>query len=639
MLDPRLNNAADRFADAYCTVRRTVVRFGRFRKRWAVLGAWSRAVIVAGGLLILWFLADWQIGMPPWLLLGTFGLVAIVGVVMLVGWVIRPLLRRVRPEHEAVTIELLHGSLDSSLIGSLQLGDEVQRTEPSLDGRARSKLGYSIAMVQALVVRTAERLRSMNPKRLVDLRDTRRWLAAAVLLIAVMIAAAVYAPAAIVERAQRLETAYGWLLDRLFPVEFLVTPGDTAVVRGRPITLAAEVRGARSDRVTLGIEPLATQADDASSQTPPESTDADADQPSRKSIPLLLDADRHATHDLTAERSFRYWFEYAGHRSERFTMRVGDLPRLRAVNFELVFPGYTGRSPQVLVGRLPKLHALPGTNVLVSFAATTELDPRRCSVTWRDGSRQPLSISGRYGHFAFAVERPERATVELCGSLGAGFEMPDPLRFEIVPERDEAPTIRLLRRDRKVKLVADAAAKLAVPWLATDDYGVSAVDLHYKIDTIDPLLERPQRSGTVPRLIEPPQERVKGMFTDVFADLSPPLEPGDRVTLHLTIRDNNTETGPGSGRSAPLEVVVVRPGLGRFVEKEFTFDDRQALLRGLKRVDRATNLLVQPPAATRTEVEQPIERIDVDAQVNQESWPRGAEDAVSNYFRLLSGEE
>jgi hypothetical protein len=162
--------------------------------------------------------------------------------------------------------------------------------------------------------------------------------------------------------------------------------------------------------------------------------------------------------------------------------------------------------------------------------------------------------------------------------------------------------------------------------------------LEYRIDTVDELLGRPTRTGAVPRRVEPAQDRVKGQFAEMFKTLQPPLQPGDRITMSVSAKDNNTETGPGFGKSLPIEIVVVRPDIGSFVEQQFAFGS-MGMLQGLKRVQRATDLLVEPEKTDRTEKAQAADKKAVKSRVSQENWPSGSEDDVGRYFQLLSGEK
>lgn len=578
-------------------------RFGAFRRRWATLEGLGRTVAVGLGALVAWFAADWLLRLPPWPLLLSFAVAPAVALWAVARRLLRPMLRRVDAEREALVAERLHGALDNQLIGALQLGREASR--------AGRPLGYSRGLVAALLGRVAGLLATLDLRTLVDLRRARRALLAACVPLAVAAASLAFAGDAVSARIARLRDAYAAVLDSLFPVEMRVSPGDVAVVRGRPVTLGVEVLGARRRTVRLVRGEPAT-----------------ADE-------LALEEGKASFHIASVQDTFAYHFEYGGRASAEHRVLVDDLPTVSAINYELAYPAYTGFPPRTLTGRVPRLQALVGTRVLVSFAATTALHADLCHVAWGDGTRQGLSISGRFGHFSFVVERPDRAAVHLTGALGPGFEMERPVAFEVAVQRDQPPRVQVRLKRKKLTLLAAQAAAFGLRWVAEDDFGVAEVEAAYRIDAVDELLRRPIREGSVPRRIDPPRDRVRGVFAELFKSLSPPLQPGDRITLTVSAKDNNTETGPRRGRSQAVEIVVVRPDLSAFAERAFGFE-AHALLGGLHKVKRATNLLVDPVRTVRTETKQDVERHRVKSRVAHEAWPSGAEDAIGDYFRLLS---
>jgi len=609
------------------SLRRVVRRFGGFRWRWSVLHGLALAVLALPGSLLVWFLLDWAVKLPPWPLVILFAVAAVGGLAAAIVWGLPPLFRRVKVEREALVIESLDqsrpqspdqsagkspgGGLDNQLIGSLQLGEEVARA-------AGRPLAYSPEFVSILLDRTAARLADLDPRSLLDLRKTRRLLLPAAAVIATIAMIVIFAGGAIQDRVTRLCDAYAAVLDMLFPVELRVRPGDVAIVRGRPVELAVEAVGARRREIVLHRTDLKGESAEA---TP---------------LPLK-DGAAAFTVDPTVD-SFSYEFEYGGRRSKPHRVLVDDLPEIKAINFELSPPSYTGQPARTLTGRLPKVSGLVGTTVLVSFGATTDLHPELCYVQWADGSKQVLSISGRFAHFGFTLSTPDRATIHLTGALGPGFEMAEPVAFDLAVVPDQPPTVKLAIKNRRIALFEEAAAAFALNWTAEDDFAVAEVNLEYKIDTVDTLLGRSPREGGVPRRIEPARDLVKGRFADMFKALDPPLEPGDRITITLTAKDNNTETGPGAGRSPPVEVVVVRPDLAGFLETGVGFGDRGGLLGGLRKIKRNTDLLLEAVTTVRTEAAQTVEKQPLKVRADPETAPGGGDDAMADYFNLLSGE-
>lgn len=596
------------FTSSHDSLVRRVGAFGAFRKRQAVLAGAATFIAITAGTLLAWVLLDCILKMPAWPLLITFVIATLIAFFVFITSLAQPCARRVVPNDEAILMESLAGGLDNQIIGAFQLGAEA---------RAENVIpGHSLELVEALVHRAKATLDSLQPERLIDRKPLKRATAwAGVVLVAWGVLVAV-SPAVVSGRLSRLADAWDVALDTFFPIELRVESGDITALRGSTQELVVHAIGGRRSSIELLIEPKSGEA---------------------RGEPLALDASRKARYPFEATSDFVYRFRYGGRVSSEHHVRVGDRPEVAAMHFELAYPAYTGVPPRTLVGRLPRVQALAATHVQVSLAATTDLHPEQSFVRWQDGSRQPLSVTGRFAGFSFTMEKPDRATIVLAGSLGKGFEAAEPSTFEVVVEKDAPPKVELLLKNRKMTMLGQEAAAFAANWVAEDDFGIAEVSLEYKIDSIDPLLGRSPRSGTIPRQIEPARDRVKGQFADAFKALSPPLEPGDRITLTITAKDNNTETGPSMGRSAPVEIVVVRPDLAGFTQQELGFGGESAL-GGLRRIKRSTNLLVDPDTTVRKEPVREIDRQDLRARAGGEGFPSGSEDAVGDYFRLLSGD-
>jgi hypothetical protein len=411
-------------------------------------------------------------------------------------------------------------------------------------------------------------------------------------------------------------------MDTLFPVTMVVSPGDKPVVRGTSLTLAVEVIGARRNEVLLHRQEHVTG----------ETT----------TTPLNIDND-HAEFEIAETLSdFTYFFEYGGRNSSIHEIRVDDLPQVKAINYEITPPPYTGQPMRLMTGRVSKLQGLSGTSIFVSFAANTRLHPEFCYVEWLNGDKQGIDISGRFGSFAFNILKKERLSIHLTGHFGKGFEMKQPLSIEIIMLRDAPPSIRMLvrRTSGEAVMSAGAVSALRLPWLAKDDFGVKEVTVQYEVEAIHELLGRGKRKGSSRMVVDPPRERAKGRFQNIFRGISPRLAPGDRAKLVLSAKDNNTETGPGLGRSETLQILMVGTDFGMFVENEFDLKSRREsalLLKGLKQVKRSTDLLKAPTRTVRTEKPQAFKKHIVDARPGKKTMLGESEDDVGRYFDLLSG--
>ena len=603
------------------SIRHTVRRFGSFRKRWVVMNGLAVFTIIAPGALLAWFLFDWVPellnlgeGMPYWLLLPLFVVVCGLWAYGCVRWLLKPQLRRINTEREALVIEGLHGELDNSLIGSLQLGDELRAA-------AGGPMCFAPALVRELVRRSAETLAKIRTKALVDLSRAKLHILGAVGIALVVAACAVFAQAAILKRTERLFDAYAALLDMLFPVTIEVESGDLYVVRGRSATLSVRVNGARRRHVRLLRADLQT---------------GEARQPED----LVLTDERASFEVAKANSSFAYHFEYARRPSDEYSVFVEDLPEIKTINYEMTPPAYTGLPTRTNTGRVARLKGLIGTTVLVNFTASTELHPEMCYITWQsDRDPELIDISGRFGSFSLVIEGSDRVSIPLTGSFGKGFEMPEPLSFDIAVQRDKPPSIRFITRNIGGEMSPGQANGMALAFMAKDDFGVKKVFLDYEVETMAELsMSDDKRKGKRDQSFDPPRDRVRGKFSSIFSDLQPPLDAGDTITITLRAKDNNAER-PGFGYSDPMVIELFNAGLGGFLAESILFGDLDASLesilrlQSLKVLKREGGLGETANKIIRTEERMKIPKETVRARSGHRTTP---EDGVAQFFELMS---
>jgi hypothetical protein len=620
-------NNAETFEKGLKNIRRGARRFGKFRKRWAVLNGLACFIIASPGALLIWFGLDWgltELGvpMPYWLLLPLFAVVCGISLWACAKWLLRPAMRRIRAEHEALVIENLHGELDNALIGSMQLGDE-------LASGAGSSLGYAEDLVRELVRRSAARLAEIRPKKLVDLSRTLWHLAGSLPVVALVVLSVLFASGAIQARALRLSDAYAAFVELLFPVTFHVTPGNAAVVRGRPVGLEVMVEGARGRKVELIL------------------TDVETRQEARPEVPELKD--RRTRYELPgAENTFVYVFKYRTRRSPEFKIMVDDLPEIQAIQYEMSPPKYTGHPTRMIKGRIGKLQELRGTEVLISFAATTDLDPENCYVEWpyRDGDAKtgPMDVSGRFGSFSFIVEDNERLAIHLTGVLGEGFEMAEPANLEIAVRNDKRPTIKLYGKMDETMHYGSAGG-LRVPYLAKDDFGVTEVAAEVNVSTKFEILDRGKREKKITKIIDPPRTRVKDKFSGLFEGMEPRPQSGDEIKIRLRAVDNNIDApkGPGIGWSEEITILLVSKiditVFGKDIIGDFSPDELASRIRELgrmKQLDRETGLGARAIKKVTWQPVLPVEKKPVNANPGVNTMLDLDEDPVSKYFDLLT---
>jgi hypothetical protein len=243
---------------------------------------------------------------------------------------------------------------------------------------------------------------------------------------------------------------------------------------------------------------------------------------------------------------FRYTFEQpaqdvtfqlsgAGFVSEEYRLTVVERPDLRDFSVQVTYPAYTGR-PTETIRNGGNLTVPEGSQLRWQFstAATEALSlvfeqPTEAVAGTRDGE-----------NFTVA-RRALRSQPYLVRLQNAASVNRDPIAYQLTVVPDAPPTLT-------VEAFSDTTSLrfLALGGTAQDDYGLTALRLHYQV----------QRGGKGGAYVSRPlglPSGVGGTYSYTW-NLTPlNLQPGDRVQYFVEAVDNDGIHGPKSTRSRPLE--------------------------------------------------------------------------------------
>ena len=247
---------------------------------------------------------------------------------------------------------------------------------------------------------------------------------------------------------------------------------------------------------------------------------------------------------------FRYTFEQprqdvtfqlggAGFVSEEYHLTVLERPDLREMTVQATYPAYTGRAAETIRN---------GGNLTV---------PEGTRLRWQLGTAATEAASLVFAQPAetvpatrqgddFVVERralrsqPYQVRLQNPNSLNR-----DPIAYQLTVLPDAPPTL-------SVEAFSDTASLnyLALGGMAQDDYGLTALRLHYRV----------RRAGSGPTSNQQPATRnlqLPGGAGGTYAytwNLAPlALRLGDRLDYFVEATDNDGVHGPKSTRSRALE--------------------------------------------------------------------------------------
>ncbi|HEY8207879.1 MAG TPA: DUF4175 family protein [Myxococcaceae bacterium] len=203
-------------------------------------------------------------------------------------------------------------------------------------------------------------------------------------------------------------------------------------------------------------------------------------------------------------------------------------------DFELTYhyPPYTGLLPRTVPGSSGEIAGPAGTEVVLKTRSDREVEIAELLV---DGKRLPLKVVGKRdlegslvlektGTYAIAFYRGNR-------EIARGPDTP------IKVEPDQPPRVSITSPAEDLEV--DPGQKVTVKFEATDDYGLSNLELVYRLP------------GN-PKEVHVPLKRDEGRRTrgqSVWDLGAVKLAPGDRVTYQVIATDNDEVSGKKSGAS------------------------------------------------------------------------------------------
>ncbi|MGI4873696.1 MAG: DUF4175 family protein [Janthinobacterium lividum] len=266
-------------------------------------------------------------------------------------------------------------------------------------------------------------------------------------------------------------------------------------------------------------------------------------------VSLLADGtERPLTKVLGHADEFRYTFEQptqdqtfqlggAGFFSPEYHLTVLERPDLRDFAVRVTYPTYTGR-PAETIRNGGNLTVPEGSQLRWEFntAATEALS----LVFALPAETVPATRSGEQ----FVAERralrsqPYLVRLQNPNSLNR-----DPISYQLTVVPDAPPTLT-------VEAFSDTTSLryLALGGTAQDDYGLTALRLHYQVIRAD---AKPGATFRSQPLALPSGAGGAYSYTWNLGTLN--LQPGDRVSYFVEATDNDGVHGPKSTRSRPLE--------------------------------------------------------------------------------------
>ena len=486
-------------------LREVLARLEAFKRKF-YLSLLVRGALVAGALLLSLFLVlntlEYFLYLPTWvrggLLFGFFGL----GIYAFMRWIWQPLaaltnLRRLlSDEQAALRVGEIFPDIQDKLLNALQLQDKAQGN----------------ALIAASLEQRAGQLAGFRFEEGIDIQKQTKplWKYVAIPAAVIMLVLLVY-PALFVQGTERLLN-YRQKYAPPAPFAFVVENKDLTAFQGEDFKLDVRVEG----------EVL-----------PNEISILYGGRERR----LTKEQGNHFTYQFQQlQRDVQFQLSAANVVSDDYDLTLRQRPNLRDFSVQVTYPAYIGK-PAETIRNTGNLTVPEGSTVRWQFAtqATDQLQllfksPDETVMAQEAGEDFTASRKVmRTQNYAVRLQNP--------ASLNR-----DPIEYQLTAIPDQIPEITLESFSDTTSL-----RYLALGGSVRDDYGLSRLQLHYRITSKG----RPNAAFQARAL------PLTGNTAQTYAyqwDLRPlKMQPGDRLEYFVQVWDNDGVHGPKSAKTRAAE--------------------------------------------------------------------------------------
>src|SRR4051812_32636085 len=491
----------------------------RVRNRWRLKLALRGAVVVVAGTVLALLLSasgleSFRFSAPAII---TFRIVTVaVFVGLLLYGLVWPLRRRVTDAQVAMYLEECDPTLEAAIISAV---------EATAEGGSPD---HSPRLVEKLVERAIDQCRAVERGSVVDQSAVKRHAIslAAIAAIATLIVA--LGPAYLRQGLSAL-LVISRSAEASSPYSIEVTPGSVKVPRGADQAVHAKLIGFNAkDAAVL----MRTSAGAPFERVPLVAAAGPGNDIAGSFEGMLFHLDKQT----------EYYVESNGVLSKTFTLSVVDLPTVKQLDLEYVFPSYTGLPPRK-VDDGGDVAAIRGTEVRLHITPTMAAPAGR--ILLNDGASAPLtaqsdgSLTG-----SFRIDKQGFYRIELTGPHAEKVDASPQYTIDVID--DQAPAVHFTKPGRDTQ--ATPVEELFLEARADDDYGVKSLQLFYSVN------------GSTPKSINlfsgRPLTEVSGAHTIYLEELG--LKPGDFVSYYAKASDSDAVQGSKTTTS-DIYFVQIRP--------------------------------------------------------------------------------
>ena len=536
-----------------------IVALRAVRRTWRWL-TFSEGVLMCIGILAFAMtgaLVCFALPLPRWLRIGIILLGIGIGIWTLIRFLLRPLLRRLTDATVAAHLEKAEPASQSRILSAVQLRATL----------AENRFGYAPEFVEQLIFETAREVERIQPKQVFanEHRHIKRNAGIAGLAMGLLLLTHfLWLPTALKGFAQTFQAIPKTPLEVLNVQISDVHPGNINIEPGTDVNLTANVSGHLGAPVVLYYR-IGSQDRD----TP--TTDWHSVEMHRSATEILYSATIE-----NVNRTLQYYITAKDVASETYQITVNREPVVKQFQIRLTYPAYTQLAPQTLEANVGDIHALFGTEVgftgesnkpltsafldfeesedvsleiaaFAAFAAFGEggawrgTGPRptvEAAGAWRGTGPRPTG-TGMNG--TFIAQKSENYSIRLTDAED-GLTNRNPIRYTINVIEDAAPEVDIIEPARDSVLDDDMFVELKAE--ATDDYGIQALQLVYRIE------REGAEEVNVPLKQWEPLTAQQAVFVTYTWDVDAVgMFPGETLAYYVQALDIDNVSGANVGKS------------------------------------------------------------------------------------------
>ena len=544
------------------------LRTVRWTWRWLTF---SEGVLMCIGILACTMtgaLVCFTLPLPRWLRIGIILLGIGIGIWTLVWFLLRPLRRKLTDAAVAAHLEKTEPAFQSRILSAVQLKGTL----------AENQFGYAPEFVEQLIFETAREVERIQPKQVFasEHRHIKRNAGVAGLAMGILLLTHfLWLPTAFKGFAQTFQAIPKTPQDVLNVQISDVHPGNINVEPGTDVTITANVSGHLGAPVALYYR-IGSQETNRDREVSPTETNRDGTEWHSLEMHRNLTEILYSATIENVDRALQYYITSKEVASEKYQIRVNREPGVKQFQMQLNSPAYTQLPPQTLEANVGDIYALFGTEVVftgdsnkplvsayldfeesedVSLEITEsgEIEARRG--TGLPGASRPGGLAyGEMGAWrgtgngtatridgTFIARKSENYSIRLIDAEN-GLTNRNPIRYTVNVIKDAAPDVDIIEPARDS--VLDDAMFVELKVEATDDYGIQALQLVYRVERED------AAEVNVPLKQWEPLAAQQSVFVTYTWDVDAVgMFPGETLAYYVQALDTDNISGPNVGKS------------------------------------------------------------------------------------------